>query len=95
MFFYLTTNVNSREPEILLAKPYVHIKCKTDASRTAIVSNIQIEDVGLEVKTKEEMQAILDSWINEENENPDTNSQGNLVLQRSIDLEGIMGLVNG
>lgn len=95
MFFYLTTNVNSCEPRILLSTPHVHIKCKTDGSRTALVSNTRIEDAALEEKTKEEMQTILDAWINEENENPDINSQGNPVLQHFINLDGIVGLVNG
>jgi hypothetical protein len=59
------------------------------------VSNTRIEDAALEEKTKEEMQTILDAWINEENENPDINSQGNPVLQHFINLDGIVGLVNG
>lgn len=95
MYFYLTTNVNSCEPDILKSIPYVHIKCKTDGSHTAIVSATQIEDVALEEKTKEEMKTILDAWIDTENENPDTDSQGNLVLQRFISLDGVAELVDG
>ena len=84
MHYYLVDNINRDEPQIVKESLYIRIKGKADGSQTAIISFDPI--VGLTDLTKEELQVILDQWIDDENINPETDIYGNLLIQSKINL---------
>lgn len=90
MHFYLTTNDNRREPEAIYSVEYVHVKAKGDGSQTVIITEDEIIDPACAPKTQEEAQAILDAWIDEENETPTQDLEGNDIVQRRITLESYL-----
>jgi len=85
-YFYLTQNINRREPDTLASKSYIHIKARADGMQTAIAADELIELDGVEPKTIEELQTILDVWIEAENESAVPDSEDVIHMQRRIDL---------
>jgi len=67
-YFYLTTNTLRREPEAIASVEYCHIKAKTDGSQTVILTEEEINAENVTLLSQEEAQALLDSWIDTENE---------------------------
>jgi len=95
MKFYLV-NCENKKPEIYLdGFDYVHIKAHTLGKQVIIITNDTILHEDVIEKTQEEAQAILDSWINTENENPEKDDEGNDILQIELDIEKFKGLLNG
>jgi len=88
--FYIVTNTNREEPEVVQQSTYIHIKCKTDASQTVICSEETITGADVVSKTQAQAQKILDDWIDEENVAPPLDAEGNQILQRKINLEAFL-----
>jgi len=68
--FYLVNNINKNEPAAVKSSLFTHVKAKSDGSQTAIIAYESIDDENVIEKTKEELQQILDQWIDEENLDP-------------------------
>lgn len=88
---YLTTNTNSSEPESLSDVSYVHVKCKSDGSRTIIVTQQPIDAADCESLSPVAAQALLDEWIDTEHAGIVPDEQGNLMTQSRIDLGSFLG----
>ena len=86
MYFYLVDLINRNELEVLKAALYVHVKGKCDGTQLAIISEEFIDDPNVVEKSRGELQAILDGWINAENLNPSRDIDGNELLQDKINL---------
>ena len=86
-YFYLTTNILNREPEVIKAIDYVHIKAKVDGSQTLILTEQKIKDKDVAELTLSEAQALLDEWIDNENLFPVQDKDGNDILQIRINLK--------
>ncbi len=96
---YYLINCENRNPSTILGdKEYIHVKAHTNGQQVAIISQEELSGENIIEKTKEELQTILDNWINEENENPETRIliDGTIedILQTKIDLN-IYGVNNG
>lgn len=89
-YFYLI-NCEDKNPSIILGdKEYIHIKAIVDGKQIAIISLEEIMGENIIAKTKEELQIILDEWIDVENKNPEkyTLIDGTIedILQTKINL---------
>jgi hypothetical protein len=90
--FYIANNLNRCEPEAVKAIEFIHVKSKTDGSQTALISKNEILDPNVVEKTQEELQTIVDEWIDEENQNPFFDDVNQVyVLQKKINLEVLLG----
>ena len=91
MYFYLVEcdhkNLDFIEEE------YIHIKAKTDCSKVGIMSGQEIIDENATKKTQEELQIIIDDWIDVENENPIKDVDNNDIFQDKINIEKFKGIV--
>ena len=85
-YFYLTENALNSEPECIKAVDYVHIKAKSDGTQTLILTEEQLTDDSLTLKTQAEAQALLDSWVVDENVDAPLDPEGNPTLQKNIGL---------
>ena len=85
-FIYLTTNANRSEPESLAGVDYIHVKCKSDGSRTLVITPQLIDAADCEALSPDAAQALLDGWIDEENAGLVPDEQNNLMTQSRIDL---------
>lgn len=83
---YLTENANRCEPAALAGIAYTHVKCRTDGSQTLIVAPQAIEAADCVPLSRDDAQALLNSWIDEENTGVVPDEQGNLMTQSRIDL---------
>ena len=88
--FYIVTNTNREEPEVVLQSTYIHIKCKTNGSKTVICSEETITGADVVSKTQAQAQKILDDWIDEENVAPPLDAERTPILQRIIKLEAFL-----
>lgn len=86
VYFYLTTNESRNEPDALWDVSYIHVKAKTDGTQTLIITEEPTDDSSCIEKTQSEAQALLDSWISNENASAPLDSEGNPVLQSNINL---------
>lgn len=88
MYFYIL-HTDDKNPKTILDNSlgYIHVKARNDGKQIAIISAIIIKHENAEEKTIEELQEIIDNWINEENENPEKDIDDNLILQEKIDLK--------
>ena len=83
MYFYLIQCENKNTD--FLEGNYVHIKAKTDGLEIAAVSEVEIIHENVISKTQEELQTLIDDWIDAENiDPPDEN------LQSVINIEGLL-----
>jgi len=89
MYFYIL-HAENKNPKTILDSDCIHVKSRNDGKQVAIISDIELEHEDIEEKTQAESQTILDSWIDEENENPEKDIDGNLLLQNKIDLKGFL-----
>lgn len=85
-YFYLITNVNRNEPEIIKSYSYIHVKARKDANLTLIITKEEINYSLFENLSQEEAQILVDSWIDEENINPELDIDGNELIQSKINL---------
>jgi hypothetical protein len=85
-YIYLAMNNNRREPSCLNDVNYKHLKCKSDGSLTLILTENPISDMCVAQKSKEEAEQILRSWIDEENQNPERDPEGNAMIQSYVSL---------
>ncbi len=69
--YYLITCENRNPSTILGDKDYIHVKAHTNGQQVAIISQEELSGENIVEKTKEELQIILDNWIDIENENPE------------------------
>lgn len=87
MYFYLLQCEN-RNPEVVLdGIEYIHVKAHVEGQQVAIISEEAIENEYIEEKSHTELQTILDSWIDMENEEPPQDIDGNDILQDRIVLD--------
>jgi len=86
MNYYLLNCENKNPGLILTQKNYIHIKGHILGLKIAICSLDKIENENCIEKTKDELQIILDDWIDKENENPDKDVDGNDIFQLKINL---------
>jgi len=85
-YFYLINCKNRNPSTILGGREYIHVKAHVDGKQVVIVSQEKIIGENIVEKTKEELQTILDNWIDIENENPEKDIDDNEILQDKIDL---------
>ena len=84
---YYLINCENRNPSLILGdKEYIHVKAHVEGKQVAIISFDEINDENIIEKTKEELQLIIDEWIDAENENPEKDIDDNDILQSKIDL---------
>jgi hypothetical protein len=89
---YLTENEGRNEPSCLQQISFVHVKCKTDCSKTIIVTENEIVAPNIVELTQEEAQTMLDYWIDEENLSPELNAEsGEPIFQKKIYLGALLG----
>ena len=69
--YYLITCENRNPSTILGDKEYIHVKAHVEGKSIAIISQEELLGENIIEKTKEELQIILDEWIDSENENPE------------------------
>ena len=68
---YYLVNCENRNPfNILGDKEYIHVKAHVEGKQVAIISSEDFVAENIIEKTKEELQIILDNWIDIENEHP-------------------------
>lgn len=85
IYFHIIENVKYSPPDFLDVISYVHIKGKPDREKTAIMTKTVYDYPGV---TREEMKEIIDSWIEDENENaPIDEITGEPVYQSYINLD--------
>jgi len=84
--YYLINCVNKNPSTILGDKDYIHVKAHVDGKQVAIISLEEIICENIEEKTKEELQIILDKWIDTENISPEKDVDNNEILQTKIDI---------
>lgn len=88
--FYVTQNKNSNEPDILSKHVYIHVKCTNDRTQTMIVSDDLISDPAVQPLPQPQAQALLDNWIQIENQNPPLDDQGLPILQTRIPMDSFL-----
>ncbi len=72
---YYLVNCENKNPSIIIGdKQYIHIKAHTNGKQISIIS-------------QEELQIILDNWIDVENENLEKDIDNNDILQSKINLD--------
>jgi hypothetical protein len=87
MYFYLTNNVNKNEPLPVKQALYIHVKARVDGSQTVIITEDSINDPSCSLLSQQEAQALLNSWIDEENNPPlPQDIAGNFIQQPYINL---------
>ena len=84
--YYLIQCENKNPSTILGEFNYIHIKAHVDGQQVAIISKEEIVGEHIVEKTKEELQIILDNWVDTENENPEKDIDDNDILQDKIDI---------
>ncbi len=83
---YLTTNTDNREPEILAESSYIHVKCKSNGTQTVVITDCEVISDCCTEMTQTDAQALLDSWIDEENAAPPPSDGSVAMPQNRIDL---------
>ena len=85
---YLIQAINRKMPDALSEHLYIHVKGRADGLQVLIIANeSNILDIeGTILLSKEEAQALLDQWIDDENVNPEVGLKGEFVVQSKIDL---------
>jgi len=84
---YYLINCYNRNPSTVLGyKEYIHVKAHVEGKQVAIISFDELSGENIEEKTKEELQIILDEWIDAENINPEKDVDNNDILQNKIDI---------
>lgn len=94
VYFYLTTNINKNEPEALASIAYIHVKAKGDGSQTAIITETLVVDEAVVEMSQSELQAILDSWIAEENQNPEIDTYIDPETEEVIEQPRLQRVIN-
>jgi hypothetical protein len=90
--FYLVSNVNGEPPLAVKSHSYVHVKVKFDRTATAIITHDELSDPNTIEKTQEELQAIVNSWVDEENTDPFFDEVNQVyVVQNKINLGVLLG----
>jgi len=84
--YYLINCENKNPSTILGDKNYIHIKAHVEGKQVVIISSDVIIGENIVEKTQEQLQAILDEWIDAENENPEKDIDNNDILQNKIDI---------
>lgn len=84
--YYLINCENKNPSTILGDKEYIHVKAHVEGKQVAIIASEEIIGENIIEKTKEELQIILDEWIDAENENPEKDIDDNDILQNKIDI---------
>jgi len=84
--YYLINCENKNPSTILGDKNYIHIKAHVEGKQVAIISSDVIIGENIVEKTQEQLQTILDEWIDAENENPEKDIDNNDILQNKIEL---------
>ncbi len=88
--YYLIQCENRNPSTILGDKDYIHVKAHVEGKEVAIIASEEIISENAIEKTQEELQIILDNWIDIENENPEIRTliDGTTedILQTKIDL---------
>jgi hypothetical protein len=91
IFFYVTANTNNNEPSCLQSISYVHVKACTDGSQTVVITFAPVSDPAMNELTQVSAQALLDSWIDAENQHPEVDVvTGEPMLQSHIDLSNFI-----
>jgi len=85
-YFYLVNCENKNPFTVLGDKEYIHVKAHVEGKQVAIISFDELSGENIEEKTKEELQIILDEWIDAENINPEKDVDNNDILQNKIDI---------
>ena len=86
-FFYVVTNENKNEPDVVRKNNYIHIKSKADGSQTAILTEDEIIDPSCAACSQSDLQTVLDSWIDAENTPPlDLDVNGDEIKQSYINV---------
>jgi len=88
---YYLINCDNRNPSTILGdKEYIHVKAHVEGKQVAIISFDEIIGENIVEKTQEQLQTILDEWIDVENENPEKltliDGTAEDILQTKIDL---------
>ena len=84
---YYLINCENRNPSTILGdRDYIHVKAHVEGKQVTIISSNEIIGENIIEKTKEELQIILDNWIDTENENPEKDIDDNDILQNKIDI---------
>lgn len=90
MKYYLINCENMNPSTILRDKEYIHVKAHIEGKQVAIISEEELLGENIVKKTKDELQIILNNWIDAENINPETWTliDGTIenILQTKIDL---------
>ena len=87
--YFLVTCPSKNTLNILVDFTYIHIKAYADGTKIIIQSsnNQVVEEEHISLKSKEEAQTILNSWIDEENLAPELDPKGNSMMQDYINLD--------
>ena len=87
MLSYYLVNCENKNPLIVIKNEnYIHVKSHVEGKQITIITKEKIVGESIIEKTKEELQVILDSWIDNENENPEKDIDGNDIIQDKINL---------
>lgn len=85
MYYYLVL-CPYKNSNFLDGNSYAHIKSHADGTKIAIMSSYGITHENVILKTKQELQVILDEWVDNENEVPCIDIDGNDMIQKKIKL---------
>lgn len=85
--YYLIQCENKNPSTVLGDKEYIHVKAHVEGKQVAIISSDEIAGENIIEKTKEELQIILDEWIDAENISPEKDVDNNDILQNKIDID--------
>lgn len=80
---YLVPLTENQLPVNLSGVSYVHVKMNNADQLGIIISK---EILPFQIKTQAQAQDLLDAWINQENNFPEIDSNGNPCLQSKINI---------
>ena len=93
IYFYLV-NCEDFNPKVYFnGFKFIHVKAHTSGLYVAILSKDEIINEHVVSKTEEELQALLDIWIDYENVNPEKRTDGSDIIQDKIILENFIKLL--
>lgn len=93
MFFYIIENIDYCVPSWVNDLDCCYVKGSSDKTKSAIIFKSEID---YEATAQEQMQVVLDSWIDDENEiAPIDDVTGEKILQSKINLSSIVDWYGG
>lgn len=88
IYYHILENVNYVLPDFVSDLDFIYVKGKRDRMKTAIITKTIYDYPGV---TREEMQAILDDWINDENADPEIDQvSGEPIIQSYVSLDSFV-----